>query len=142
MVSLHTIPRPLLRIAGVVAAAAVLAAGIAYGWCFAERVPVDKGWLLSMEWTRAVSLAVLVLVATDVIRRFNLLAALALGLVVASVAHAGWVAQRTEADNAQMFLYIALSFLTPVALIVFWWLLNDRNREPDEATAPRLESLG
>jgi hypothetical protein len=124
----------------------VLIAGVAYGLWFMERVPSDKGWLLSLELTRAVSLALLVLVATDVIRRFDLMAALSAGVVVVSVANAGWTAQRAEAGETEAFLYIALSFLTPVALIVFWWLLNDRDREPDEesgqATTPRLDSLG
>ena len=144
LVSLRMVSRPLLRMAGMVAATAVLATGIAYGWWFMERVQFDRGWFLSLEWTRAVSLAVLVLVATDVIRRFGLLAALAVGLGAASLVNAAWFGQRTEA--AEAFLYIALSFLTPVALIVFWWLLNDREREPDvasgQATTPRLDSLG
>jgi hypothetical protein len=146
LVSLRIVPRPLLRMAGMVAATAVLATGIAYGWWFMERVQVDRGWFLSLEWTRAVSLAVLVLVATDVIRRFDLMTVLVAGLMVASAVNAIWFAWRTEAREAEAFLYIALSFLTPVALIVFLWLLNDREREPDEAPRetlpPRLDSLG
>ena len=146
LVGLRMIPRRQLRIAGGVAATVVLAMGLAYGWWFIDRVPQDGGWYLLMEWTRAVTLALFVLVATDVVRRFDLLLALTIGLVVASVINAAWFAQRTEADHVQAFLYIALSFLTPVALIVFWWLLNDREREPDETPRetppPRLSSLG
>jgi hypothetical protein len=141
--SLRTLGSPGFRSAGLVFAAGLLLAGGSYGLWFMGRVPQDEGWFLSMQWTRAVSLALLALIATDVVRRTDAMAVLAAGLIAASVANASWIAQRSEADQVQAFLSIGLSLLSPVAVIVFWWLANEREREGDDpAMTPRLDSLG
>jgi hypothetical protein len=120
-----------LRRGGLAFAGALLITGGAYGIWYVGRVPANDGWFLSFEWTATVSMALLVLVATDVIRRFEVIAILLIGLVIASVANATWIADQAEQDKATAFLTIALSFLTPVALKAYWWLLNERERRLD-----------
>ena len=127
LVQLEGVSSRWLRSAGMLVAMALLVSGGAYGLWFMDRLPQDRGWWLSLQWTPVVSLAVLVLVATDALRRFDVMAVAAVGLVVASIANATWIAQRAEMNQAQAFLSIGLSLITPVALIVFWWLLNERS---------------
>ena len=86
-------------------------------------------------------------VAAAVRVRFESLCALLVTMIGLSLASMFWITSIGDGGDAQIFSFTVGASFGTAAVIMLWWVLNERERGGGDAesrapVAPRLESLG
>ena len=118
---------------GLAVAFVVSVVGLAHALWFRDQVPVDATWILVQQLYGVLGSTLLVVVAAAVRIRFEVLCALLVTMIGLSLASTFWITSIGDGDDGQIFSFTIGASLGTAAVIMLWWLLNDREREPDEA---------
>jgi hypothetical protein len=126
----------------------VLMTGTAYSVWARDLFAVSLGrlstvlglnWLFVSQMTTTVAAAMRVLLAADALRRLDVLVVVVAGLAVASVAFAVKFSTLVAANGDWLIAMNVVSTGASCSVLVFWWLLNERERGvsgPEVAEAP------
>lgn len=118
----------------------VLTAGTAYSVWFARDIPFFSHWYFVSQMTTTLAVAMRVLLAADALRRFDALVVAVAGLAVASVAFAVKFSTLVAANGDWLIAVNVVSTFAMCSVLVFWWLLNEHEREvdaPEEVGLPK-----
>lgn len=116
------------RSTAIVVASVIVVAGLGHAFDFVDQFPNDHELFFLSDVTGWVSLALLILAATGLLRLQTALLG-ALAVAVATLVHAAWLATLGDLNfDLWAFLYVAQSGLAYAALIVLCAALSDRHR--------------